>query len=171
MGTAGYPGKEIAYHNHLRSTLPCYSGGSRVLELGCGQVTSCSSEACIATGIDFQEKIMLAKARYPNSFVQADIEELQLPVTVDNQTDTYDYIILSDILHVLWDVQQALHCLQPYCHSGTRIVISNYNFVWEPLLKLGELLGLKQRSPNPNWLSHHDIFNLLEIEDFRLSPM
>ena len=27
---------------------------------------------------------------------------------------------------------------------------------------------MKQKSPNSNWLSHHDIFNLLEIEGFEM---
>jgi glycosyltransferase involved in cell wall biosynthesis len=35
-------------------------------------------------------------------------------------------------------------------------------------LKFGELIRLKQTSPNSNWLSHFDIFNLLEIEGFSI---
>lgn len=145
--------------------------GSRVLELGCGTGDLLASvKPGYGTGVDISgSMIALAKANYPGlNFVQADIEELSLPADDSGKPVTYDYIILSDILHVLWDVQQALHFLQPYCNPGTRIVISNYNFVWEPILKLSELLGFKQKSPNPNWLSHYDIFNLLETEGFQV---
>jgi SAM-dependent methyltransferase len=141
--------------------------GSRVLELGCGTGNLLHAvKPSYGLGIDFSEEMVeRAATLYPDlHFIQADVEELS-----DHDVriaGTFDYIVMSDLLHILWDVQKALHHLKGYCHPGTRLVISNYNFLWEPMLKFSEWIGLKQKSPNSNWLSHHDIFNLLEIEGF-----
>jgi len=48
----------------------------------------------------------------------------------------------------------------------TRVILVYYNFLWEPLLKLAERLGLKSREPLQNWLSRLDLVNLLELSDF-----
>ena len=111
--------------------------------------------------------LSVARTRYPDlHFREGDIEDSSWTDDPSFKELKFDYIILSDILHILWDVQKALTQLHPFCHPWTRIIISNYNFLWEPLLKLGEFAGIKQKSPNSNWLSHHDIFQLLEIEGF-----
>jgi len=144
--------------------------GSIVLEIGCGTGDLLAAvKPSYGTGIDFSEEMLsVARERYPElHFINVDLE---ISETKKNITDPigriYDYIIISDLLHVLLDVQVVFHHLHAYCHQGTRIVISNYNFLWEPILKFGELIRLKQKSANSNWLSHQDIFNLLLIEDF-----
>jgi SAM-dependent methyltransferase len=143
--------------------------GSSVLEMGCGTGDLLAAvKPRIGVGIDFSgEMIAAARKSHPNlHFIEADIEETAIPVERMPGSGKFDYIILSDVLHILWDVQKALQKVRAYCHPGTRVVISNYNFLWEPILKFGELIRLKQPSPNSNWLSHYDIFNLLEIEGF-----
>jgi hypothetical protein len=141
------------------------------MELGCGTGELLASvKPSTGVGIDFSgEMISVARLQYPYlMFIEADIETLSLENEPIPGSHLFDFIILSDVLHILWDVQSALHNLRKHCHSGTRIVISNYNFLWEPVLKLGEWLRLKQPTPNSNWLSHFDIINLLEIEGFSL---
>jgi SAM-dependent methyltransferase len=143
--------------------------GSSVLELGCGSGDLLAAvKPSFGLGVDFShEMISIARSHYPDLyFVQGDIERFPLNTDQEAKTQQFDYIILSDVLHVLWDVQAALHQVHQYCHRDTRLVISNYNFIWEPFLKFGEFIRLKQRSPNSNWLSHHDIFSLLDIEGF-----
>lgn len=145
--------------------------GSRVLELGCGTGDLLAAvKPGYGVGVDFShEMLAIACSSYPHlHFVQGDIEEFSLPADLELCTQKIDYVILSDLLHVLWDLQAALHKLRDYCHPGTRVVISNYNYLWEPLLKFGEFIRLKQPSPNSNWLSHYDICNLLEIEGFTI---
>ena len=56
--------------------------------------------------------------------------------------------------------------MKKVCHEQTRIIISYYNYLWEPILKSGETLGLKKKSLQQSWLSHYDIENLLEQSDF-----
>jgi SAM-dependent methyltransferase len=142
--------------------------GARVLEIGSGTGDLLASvRPNIGVGIELSgEMRRLASSRHPHlKFVEYDIESSQdLPEELVGQT--FDYILLSDLLHILWDVQKALHNLQPLCNASTRIVISNFNFLWEPVLRLGEKLHLKHANPNSNWLSLHDIHNLLSLEDF-----
>ncbi len=160
------------YHHSLEKyfsfTIPT---GSRVLEVGCGTGDLLAAvRPEFGVGIDFSTKIIeLATSRHPHlHFKVHDIESDTFIEQLDHEKQQFDYIILSDLLHVLWDVQKALHSIRKFCHPSTRIVISNYNFLWEPVLRFGELIGLKQKSPNPNWLSYNDIFNLLEIEGFQV---
>lgn len=168
----GWKKRNRFYHRSLEKYFSyIIPAGSTVLELGCGTGDLLAAVKPVqGVGIDISgEMISIASARYPNlCFLEADIENFSLPKTHLPASQKFDYIILSDVLHVLWDVQIALHELREYCHPGTRVVISNYNFIWEPLLKFGELIRLKQTSPNSNWLSHFDIFNLLEIEGFSI---
>ena len=53
-------------------------------------------------------------------------------------------------------------------NSKTKIIISNYNFLWEPIIKHGERIGLKQKQPLTNWLSANDLSNLLYLEGFEI---
>ena len=74
---------------------------SSVLEIGCGNGKLLASLNCKSkTGIDFSEEaIKIAIETYPNcQFIHTGIQEF-------NSTSTFDYIILSDLLGDLWDVQ------------------------------------------------------------------
>jgi len=145
--------------------------GARVLEVGCGTGDLLAAvKPSFGVGIDFSEKMIeIASLHYPEiDFSQFDIEEDSYIENLDQSNQVFDYIILSDLLHVLWDVQKTLGNLRKFCNSSTRIIISNYNFLWEPMLKLGEFAGLKQKLTYSNWLSYGDIVNLLEIEGFQV---
>ena len=138
--------------------------GSRVLELGCGTGDLLNSvKPSLGIGVDFSEKMLsIAREKYPHlKFVQAD--------ATDYSTDQeFDYIIISDLLSSLWDIQAVLHNLNGLTNSRTKIIISAYNYLWEPTLRFGELLGLKDKQPLQNWLSVKDIENLLKLEDFEI---
>lgn len=142
----------------------------KVLEIGCGTGDLLAAvKPLYGVGIDFSENmISIARARHPElNFIHADIEEFENVPAEEYYNDTFDYIIMSDLLHTLWDVQKSLQQLKRFCRPDTRIIISSYNFFWEPLLRFGELIGIKQKSPNSNWLSYHVILNLLDIEGFQ----
>jgi SAM-dependent methyltransferase len=160
------------YHKSLEKYFSfSIPAGSRVLEVGCGTGDLLSAvKPSFGVGVDFSQKMVeTATLRFPGlHFRQHDIEEEFLIDDLDPSGQQFDYIILSDLLNVLWDVQRALGNLKKFCHSSTRIIISSHNFLWEPLLKFGELIGLKQRSFNSNWLSYNDIINLLEVEGFQV---
>lgn len=114
-------------------------------------------------GVDFSPTVIeLAKQKYPHL-------EFHLADAADFTPDTeIDYIIVSDLLTSLWDVQAFFRKIREYVTPRTKIIISSYNYIWEPMLKLGETLGLKAKQPLQNWLTIKDIENLLQLENFEI---
>jgi SAM-dependent methyltransferase len=137
--------------------------GKRVLEIGCGNGSLLNAvRPAYGLGVDFAPEVVeIARAKYPHlHFKVDDVEELET-------CETFDYIILSDLINCLWDAQKAIHNVRRLCHPQTRIVISQYNFMWEPVIKLLEFLHLKQKQPNANWFSAKDTEGLLQLEGFQ----
>ncbi len=135
---------------------------SKVLEIGCGTGELLNAvKPSYGVGVDFSPKMIeIAKKQFPNlNFYVQDAENLELD-------EKFDYIIFSDLVGSLWDVQSAFSDLKKVSHKRTRIVISYYNYLWEPILKLGELIGMKMKQPIQNWLSPYEIENLLNLEGF-----
>lgn len=138
--------------------------GSKVLELGCGTGDLLNKiKPSVGVGVDFsKEMIDQAKTKYPNlKFVQADA----LDFSSDQE---FDYIVVSDLLTSLWDIQDTLKNIQKLSNPHTKLVLSTYNSIWEPILRFSEWIGLKARQPLQNWLTPSDIKNLLELEEFEM---
>ena len=136
--------------------------GKRVLELGCGKGDLLAAlRPSYGLGVDFCAAMAReAKARHPElHFVQADIESL--PVN-----GKFDYVVLSDILENLDDVQGALADLRPCCAPRTRIICNFFNHVWQPILTFGEWVNLKTPTPLSNWLSPADVENLFHLAGY-----
>jgi SAM-dependent methyltransferase len=141
--------------------------GKRVIEMGCGSGNLLNAVSpAFGMGIDFApEVIEIAREKYPHlHFAVDDVEELQTG-------GTFDYIILSDLMGCLWDAQKAVHNIRSLCHPQTRVVITQYNFLWEPVIKLLEWIGLKQKQPTANWFSAKDTEGLLQLEGFQTIRM
>lgn len=83
-----------------------------------------------------------------------------------NKNIKYDYVILSDALGNVYDIQNSLRKIKQYCHNDTRLVLNWHSFVWQPFLNLAEYLGFKTPQPRANWLNKDDIMNLLTLEGF-----
>ena len=153
------------YHKLLERYFSFYiPPDSKVLEIGCGTGELLNYiKPKEGLGIDFSENmIQIAKQKFPNlNFSVDDIENL-------NISEKYDYIIISDLLTSLWDIQKSFAELKKVCHKNTRIIISSYNILWEPILKLSEFLGLKSKQPIQNWLTINDIINLMLLEGFEV---
>jgi hypothetical protein len=114
-------------------------------------------------GIDFSNKMVeIAQQSFPNiRFICGDAENIEL-------SEKFDYIIISDLLTSLWDVQKTFSEIKKVTHKKSKIVISTYNSLWEPILKFAEKLGLKSKQPIQNWLTTNDIHNLLHIEGYEI---
>jgi ubiquinone/menaquinone biosynthesis C-methylase UbiE/GT2 family glycosyltransferase len=139
--------------------------GLSILELGCGTGDLLHAlQPRRGVGIDFSEEMLkIAKNRYPDlEFQLADIEELE------GWGETFDVLIMSDVVGHLMDIEKVFRKLRVFCRPDTRIIISYYNFLWEPVLKIGELLGLKMPQQYQNWLSLEDIANLLSLTHFQV---
>ncbi len=143
--------------------------GSRVLDVGCGTGEILASlKPARGLGVDLSpEMIRIARERnpadgFPNlEFRVGDAEALELD-------ETFDYVILSNVIGELTDVWAAFRAVRRVCHPGTRIVVAYYNALWEPVLRLGERVGLKMPQPLQNWLSMEDVSNLLHLNGFEV---
>ncbi|MFA5328696.1 MAG: glycosyltransferase [Prolixibacteraceae bacterium] len=138
--------------------------GSIVLELGCSTGDLLNAvKPSNGIGVDFSENVLeIARKKYPNlEFQLADaigfVPEIEI-----------DYIIVSDLITSLWDIQIFFRNIRSYVTPRTKIIISSYNYIWEPVLGLGEMIGLKAKQPLQNWLTIKDIENVLRLEDFEI---
>ena len=157
--------KNRYYHRQLGKTFSFFIPRNRsVLEIGCGAGQLLASlKPSRGVGIDLSPKmIQVARERHPHLEFHVDnLEDLQLD-------EKFDYVVVSDVLGFLYDVQRSLENLQRVCSPHTRVVISYYNFLWEPVLNAGERLGLKARQPTQNWLGAADVANLLDLAGFEV---
>jgi ubiquinone/menaquinone biosynthesis C-methylase UbiE len=136
----------------------------RVLEIGCGLGDLLAAvKPGRGLGIDLSdEMVKLAQRRHPHiEFRVGDADALNLD-------ETFDVIILSDVVGHLSDVETALRGLRQCCTSKTRLIISYYNFLWEPLLDFSEKLGFKMPQQHQNWLTFGDIQNLLHLAGYEM---
>ncbi len=133
-----------------------------ILEIGCGAGELISSiRGKRKVGIDFSPSMIeIAKERFKNvDFKVMEAENIQLD-------EKFDLIILSNLIGYVDDIQEIFKQLHKVCHSKTKIIVTYYNYLWEPVLKFGELIGIKTRTPLQNWLSLADINNLLYAAGF-----
>ena len=84
-----------------------------------------------------------------------------------DNTETFDYIILSFSIGGMEDILQSLIDLRRFCHPGTRIITTYYSRAWQPLVRAAEWLGLKSKSPEMNWVPIEDIENLMFLAGFQ----
>ncbi len=138
--------------------------GAKILELGCARGDLLAAlKPSHAVGVDFCPEVLeIAREKYPNiDFVEADSHALDLG------KQTFDYIILSELVNDLWDVQAVLTQLHPYCKAQTRLIFNFYSHLWDMPLRLARLCGIAAPILPQNWLKSHDMVNLLEISDFQ----
>jgi ubiquinone/menaquinone biosynthesis C-methylase UbiE len=136
-----------------------------ILELGCGNGDLLNVlRPKRGVGIDFSPKMIdIAQKMYPQlEFRTADIEQLEA------WGETFDVLIMADVVGHLIDIEETFRQLHTFCRPDTRVIISYYNFLWEPMLKIGEMLQLKMPQHYQNWLSSDDICNLLSLSHFQV---
>ena len=61
-----------------------------------------------------------------------------------------------------------LRLIRKVCVPQTRLVISYYSHLWEPLLGMAEILNQKMPQPEVNFLSSSDITNMLYLSGFEV---
>jgi SAM-dependent methyltransferase len=142
--------------------------GKRVLELGCGRGDLLAAlEPSYGVGVDFSVRTV-AKARelYPAlHFVLGDVED---PATLAPIEGPFDYIVIADTIGMFEDIDSTLRLVHHLCAPSTRIIIAYYSHLWEPILKLGEMLKLKSRQTQINYIATADFLNLMDLADFEV---
>jgi SAM-dependent methyltransferase len=141
--------------------------GKKVLSVRCGTGNLLAVvRPSRGKGIDIcNEVVGIAQQRNPSfEFAVAfpDKEEFQQAFRADEK---FDYILFNDIGDTV-DVLQALRNLRPLCQRHTRVLVTTYNYLWEPLVTFAEWAGMKVPRIEQNWLSTTDIRNLLKLAGF-----
>jgi SAM-dependent methyltransferase len=162
----GYYDDDRAY---MRFLVP---SGLSVLDLGCGDGELLAAlNPALGVGVDFSPA-MLERARADNPdmiFELGDVEalgDIQGLLLAHNGGKPYDVILLSDTMGYLDDCQATLEGLHGLCGPETRVVIAYYSHLWEPVLRIGEVIGMKMRQPEVNFLGAQDITSILHLADF-----
>lgn len=163
---AKYQDRHDYYHEQLVDLVrSLITPGSRVLEAGAGfgdLLAEVAPENSV--GIDVSPRMIeYARRRHPELDLRvADIERDPLP------EGPFDVILVSDAIGLFDDVQTAFERLRPLLSERGRVIVTYYNFLWEPVLRAAETLGLKTRWPDQNWLSMDDIENLLSLSGYEV---
>src|SRR5438045_3922531 len=138
--------------------------GLRVIEVGCGLGDLLAAvKPSRGVGVDFSPAVIkLARERHPEL-------EFQLADAFEFSTEeAIDYILLSDLVNDLPDVQALLTRLKEISGPDTRLVVNFYNNLWRPILALAEKIGAKAPTPPQNWLSAADMRNLLHLAEWEV---
>jgi SAM-dependent methyltransferase len=159
--------KNAAYYRddrrYLRFIIP---EGARVLDLGCGTGSLLAAlNPSRGVGVDFSPAMIAkAKAAYPNlEFVLGDIEDPRALASIEGE---FDFIVLSDTIGSLEDIEETLRGLHPLCTAATRIVIAYFSPLWEPLINLASKVGLRMPQPQVNLISSIDFLNIMDLTEF-----
>lgn len=133
--------------------------GQSVLELGCGIGDLLAAvQPARGLGVDLSPAMVAqARERHPQlEFQVGDAAQFTIP-------EQFDYLLLSDLVNDLPDVQALFERLQALAHPRTRLVLNFFSNLWRPVLAVAERLGLKAPTQLQNWLSTEDVRNLLHL--------
>ncbi|MGO9744206.1 MAG: glycosyltransferase [Roseiarcus sp.] len=156
-----------AYHGDDRRYLGyIIPKGARVIDLGCGDGSLLASlEPSRGVGVDFSPRMIeTARAAHPNlEFVLGDIEDPETLVSLDGE---FDFLVMSDTIGMLEDIEQALGNLHRLCTPATRVVIAYFSPMWGPLIDLATTLGLRMPQPKASLISSTDFLNIMDLTRF-----
>ena len=120
-----------------------------------------------------RKAITLARKKYPLDnlrFIEGDFCSSNIREQIKGLK--FDAIVIVNTIGQVHDVITFLKFLHEFCHSRTRIYIYSYSRLWELLYHLGEVIGLKTKSPEENWLPPEElkqIFYLAELQEINIS--
>ncbi len=159
------------YYKYLEKVLRVrVPEGQRVLDLGCGSGhTLAALRPSRGVGIDVcASAIRQARGSFEGqglSFFEGDLSDRELLARVGGP---FDSILLVNVVTHLTDLQATLEALHVVSHSHTRILIYSYSRLWQPWLRLAEMLGMKYRQPPESWLPPEEIKTMLSLADFEV---
>jgi hypothetical protein len=165
VGRGAYIAAHPYYYEQINRLLRfIVEPGKRVLLVGC--LTADFLEAVqpsAGLGIDSSARhVEIAEQRFPH---------LQFRLHDEYRIDSgeiFDYVIITDVNDQV-DPIATFRALRSAMHDETRVVIDNYNHLWEPIIRIAEYFGLKYPRPTQNWLSIDDLRNILMLCD--LEPL
>ncbi len=156
------------YRRDLQTLRTLIPEGARVLEIGCGNGDLLEKlKPSEGVGVDISPAMVAeAQRRHPGlRFVVGNVEE---PDWINEVGGPFDYLILSDVIGHLFDVQRALESLQGAMTRQTKFIVTFFDRWWEPAARAYIRLGLGMPRPLQNWLSRNDLANVLALTRYEL---
>jgi len=133
-----------------------------VLEIGCGTGELIGKiNGVRKVGIDFCEAL-IAQAKEAQKGVEFYTMEAE-NITLEEK---FDVVIMSNLTGFLDDIELVFNQVRKVCHEKTRVIVTSYNRLWEPMIGFAEAIGIKRRTPEQNWISKKDLVNLLYLSGF-----
>lgn len=160
---ARFPVFSSQYHRLLdRFIAFLIPAGRRVLVVGAGTGTLLHRlSPSVGVGVELDaDRVVEESRRYPSLlFVHGDVGASAL-------TGTFDYVVLADVVGELDDIQAVFSGLRRFMRPETRLIVTYYNALWEPALRVAEWLGFKAKGRVQNWLPVEDIEGFLSLAGF-----
>ena len=157
------------YYYELLSRLLCFlvEPQKKILSVRCGTGNLLAVvRPCAGKGVDIcPEIVAIAQQRNPSFELAVAFPDKEEFRKVFEPDEKFDYILFNDIGDTV-DVLEALRNLKPLCQRQTRLLITTYNHLWEPLVSFAEWVGMKVPRTEQNWLSIADVRNLLTLAGF-----
>ncbi|HLG97635.1 MAG TPA: glycosyltransferase [Bryobacteraceae bacterium] len=138
--------------------------GMRVLELGSGGGDLLARlRPSRGVGVDLSAGMNhLARERHPElEFIKADAHFIDL-------NEKFDFIVCSDLVNDLWDVQQVFEAAARHAHPTTRLLLNAHSRLWEIPRHVARTLGMVPPQLQQNWLTVEDIRHLLTLTNFEV---
>ncbi len=158
-------GAGACYHRRLQQVYQfLVPPGQRVLEIGCGSGDLLAYlQPARGVGIDFSRPMVTRAQRlHPElTFLQADGHDLPL-------AEEFDFIILSDLVNDLWDVELVFQEVRKVTSPRSRLIINTQSPLWESPLWAAKKLALARPTLLQNWLTVEDVAGLLRLSDFEV---
>jgi len=159
------------YHDYIANMLRFFiPESSSVIEIGCGRGDTLSRlDPNPGYGIDRNPFLLdEGKKLYPEiNFTHYDVEKDEFNGNLPGGI-TFDFIIISDLIGTLDDIQKVIEKTKFFSHGRTKIIVTYYNYFWNPVLKTASFLKMKFDEGEKNWLYIDEIKNLLTLCDYQI---
>jgi 2-polyprenyl-3-methyl-5-hydroxy-6-metoxy-1,4-benzoquinol methylase len=134
--------KNWLYYDTLRLIARAHAKPGALLDVGCGTGEMIRAVAPIsALGIDISPAMVeIAKKRNEGKSEYVFIAD---DITRYEAQETFTTILFFDVIEHVVDMQAALRALRKALEPDGALVITMANPLWEPILMLGEKLGMK----------------------------
>lgn len=153
------------YYDNLKRLLRfIVEPGRRVLQVHCdiGHLLD-SVQPSRGLGLHASEgHLEIARRNHPNlEFRTSDPHSFQVD-------EKFDYVLLANAVGDIVDVEATLLRCHSVMEPESRLVVVWTSYLWQPVFKLAERLGLKSKQPALNWFSPSDVENLLALTGYEM---
>ena len=162
---------ERHFHDLLTKAIQArVPSGLRVLDVGCGEGRLLEAlQPSHGVGVDLSPAAVAAARKRcgdgPLRFFEGDAAA---PALLGRIGGPFDAILMVNVITRLADVPAAFESLHAVCHARTRLLVYSHSRVWQPLLRLAELLQLRPPPGPESWLPSEEVRSMLQLADYEI---